>query len=187
MDEERRQRVVDLFEDCVQTELAHRNELDGYGLDEVAIQRMMFSVTAAVLYAFDIDWNPNWVKAGQVHHWEESDTWFARCGVCLVDSMGSPSKADATAWARRHEASHANTEHDEHPDRSHRDDATVTKACCSAMRDQIEYSCLDHPDLSACPDSLVTYWGSGGYVLRVHDGGSSGIAINYCPWCGSRL
>lgn len=108
VNDERRQRVVDLFEDCVRTELTSRNETDGYGLDEVAIDRMMFSVTSAVLSGFDIDWNPDWVKAGQAHHWEESGTWFARCGVCLADSSGSPSKADATTWARLHEASHAN-------------------------------------------------------------------------------
>jgi hypothetical protein len=25
------------------------------------------------------------------------------------------------------------------------------------------------------------------YLIPVHDGGSSGILIRYCPWCGKRL
>ncbi|MFB9422507.1 DUF6980 family protein [Nonomuraea rubra] len=25
------------------------------------------------------------------------------------------------------------------------------------------------------------------YGLPIHDGGSSSIAIRYCPWCGARL
>ena len=25
------------------------------------------------------------------------------------------------------------------------------------------------------------------YLIPVHDGGSSGILIRFCPWCGKRL
>jgi hypothetical protein len=25
------------------------------------------------------------------------------------------------------------------------------------------------------------------YLIPVHDGGSSGILIRFCPWCGGRL
>jgi hypothetical protein len=59
--------------------------------------------------------------------------------------------------------------------------------CCDMMRSQVELDCPDHSELSDCPDSVVARWESGSFVLRVHDGGTSGIAINYCPWCGSPL
>jgi hypothetical protein len=55
------------------------------------------------------------------------------------------------------------------------------------MRNQIDFTCDRHPDLSNCPDSLVARWGVGDFVLRIHDGGSSGIGINHCPWCGALL
>jgi hypothetical protein len=60
--------------------------------------------------------------------------------------------------------------------------------CCIIMKEQLEMKCPDHPDLSDCPDSLIykskqkNYYG-----IRVHDGGSSSVAINFCPWCGSSL
>jgi hypothetical protein len=60
--------------------------------------------------------------------------------------------------------------------------------CCAQMKRQVEHSCDVHPDLSDCPDSLVVYGGeTSGFGLRVHDGGSSFIAIRHCPWCGTDL
>jgi hypothetical protein len=37
-----------------------------------------------------------------------------------------------------------------------------------------------------CPDALVGYFGDQ-YGIRVHDGGSSFVAILHCPWCGTEL
>jgi hypothetical protein len=37
-----------------------------------------------------------------------------------------------------------------------------------------------------CPDAPIAVM-KGGYGMIVHDGGSSVIEINFCPWCGSKL
>ena len=62
------------------------------------------------------------------------------------------------------------------------------KECCEQMENQINYKCdLHHGVLSDCPDILVSRFKSGEYVILIHDGGSSGIIIKYCPWCGTEL
>jgi len=54
------------------------------------------------------------------------------------------------------------------------------------MKSQVELVCKDHPNLSDCPDSLIYKAKDKNYFgIRIHDGGSSSIEINYCPWCGS--
>jgi len=61
-------------------------------------------------------------------------------------------------------------------------------ACCEKMEEQVSWTCRDHPNLSNCPDSLI--WASGNrkeYGLRIHDGGSSFVEIQFCPWCGASL
>jgi hypothetical protein len=51
---------------------------------------------------------------------------------------------------------------------------TRIKPCCEDMRRQLT--------------SLVVYSEkSGQFGIRVHDGGSSWIAIRHRPWCGARL
>ena len=48
--------------------------------------------------------------------------------------------------------------------------------------------CEQHPDPFDCPDHLVSFAAEfGEYKLIVHDGGSSGSVIKFCPWCGTRL
>lgn len=103
---EREQRVVALLEDRVREELRVTDGVYDLGLSEETIERLMADVTAGVLYAFSVDWAPDWLPKGDVHAWEESGAWFARCGVCLQDSPGSTTRAGATFWAREHEKSH---------------------------------------------------------------------------------
>ena len=56
------------------------------------------------------------------------------------------------------------------------------------MRDQVEWTCPDHPDQADCPDSLIAYSAVfNEYGLRIHDGGTSSSAIANCPWCGFKL
>ena len=56
------------------------------------------------------------------------------------------------------------------------------------MRAQVELVCPQHPDPSDCPDHLVRYLPVfREYGLLIHDGGSSFVRIQFCPWCGSRL
>jgi hypothetical protein len=56
------------------------------------------------------------------------------------------------------------------------------------MSEQASFLCPDHPDVFDCPDALISFSrGNDSYGLIVHDGGSSSIAISFCPWCGTEL
>lgn len=102
----RAERVIALLEDSVRTELQVTNGGFGLGLSDQSIERLMEGVTSGLLYAFAVDWSPDWVRPGEVHHWEESGRFFARCGVCLADSPASPDEQTAATWAHSHEDSH---------------------------------------------------------------------------------
>ncbi|WP_185996191.1 hypothetical protein [Nocardioides campestrisoli] len=104
--DERAERVVALLESNVRTELQVTNGGFELGLSDETIERLMQGVTSGLLYAFTIDWSPDWVKPGDVHHWEEAGRFFARCGVCLADSPPSHDEQTAMAWAHSHEKSH---------------------------------------------------------------------------------
>lgn len=48
--------------------------------------------------------------------------------------------------------------------------------------------CIQHPNPFECPDSLVAFDKANcTYGLIIHDGGSSYISIEFCPWCGTAL
>ncbi|MCJ7548547.1 MAG: hypothetical protein MUQ30_02570 [Anaerolineae bacterium] len=56
------------------------------------------------------------------------------------------------------------------------------------MTRHVQFACPDHEDPADCPDALVGYVPKfDEYGIRVHDGGSSAITIEFRPWCGSRL
>jgi hypothetical protein len=60
--------------------------------------------------------------------------------------------------------------------------------CCDALRERVEQRCDEHPDPFDCPDKLVSFSPKfQEFGLIVHDGGSSSIGIDYCPWCGAGL
>ena len=64
----------------------------------------------------------------------------------------------------------------------------IMKYCCQQMESAAESKCQQHPDRWDCPDALITYstrFDEHGIII--HDGGTSKIAIYYCPWCGSKL
>jgi hypothetical protein len=51
------------------------------------------------------------------------------------------------------------------------------KHCCDLMEAYL-----------ASEDAILFYWPRvREYAIPVHDGGSSGIVITFCPWCGSKL
>jgi hypothetical protein len=102
----REARVVSLLQDNVRTELQVTNGMLELGLSDATIERLMEGVTSGLLYAFKVDWSPDWVKRGQVHTWEEGAACFARCSRCLLDSPPADSRASAAAWARQHETLH---------------------------------------------------------------------------------
>jgi len=58
--------------------------------------------------------------------------------------------------------------------------------CCEMMRADLTRLCSIHARREDCPDALIAVFGDS-YGLYVHDGGSSVIAISFCPWCGQRL
>jgi hypothetical protein len=60
--------------------------------------------------------------------------------------------------------------------------------CCEMMRSNVEQQCDQHPDPFDCADRVV-YFAENlrEYGLIIHDGGSSHIAIAYCPWCATKL
>lgn len=105
-DSAREARVVALLEHNVRTELRVMNALHELGLDDAVIERLTEGITSGVLYAFAVDWSPDWVKAGQVHTWEEDGAFFARCSRCLLDSPPAHNRASAEAWVRQHETQH---------------------------------------------------------------------------------
>ena len=62
------------------------------------------------------------------------------------------------------------------------------KHCCDHMKNALVFSCPDHEDPFACPDCVMVYDERfDEYGLAIHDGGTSSLAIAFCPWCGTRL
>jgi len=103
---ERRAHVIARLEDNVRTEIEVVNGMLDLESCDAAIERLMVGITSNVLYAFNVDWAPDWVKPGDVHTWRESGTWFGRCSRCLLDSPPLINQEEASAWARDHEARH---------------------------------------------------------------------------------
>ncbi|MFD7169522.1 DUF6980 family protein [Streptomyces violascens] len=64
----------------------------------------------------------------------------------------------------------------------------MTNHCCEAMNRRVNVRCHQHDDLFACPDALIKFSAKfQEYGLIIHDGGTSSITIDFCPWCGRRL
>lgn len=65
----------------------------------------------------------------------------------------------------------------------------VTMQCCEQMQEQADRRCECHPRPEDCPDALIACSdiGQQPYGIWIHDGGSSFIAIKYCPWCGKKI
>ena len=61
------------------------------------------------------------------------------------------------------------------------------RTCCDQLAEAVRFDCPDHDDPSDCPDVVILRRPGGTWVLPVHDGGTSGIAISFCPFCGSAL
>ena len=56
------------------------------------------------------------------------------------------------------------------------------------MAYHLSYHCEEHPNAFECPDKLIYYSEEAKiYGFIIHDGGSSFIAILFCPWCGAEL
>ncbi len=64
----------------------------------------------------------------------------------------------------------------------------MTDHCCEAMTSRVSGRCDQHDDPFACLDALIGFSAKfQEYGLIIHDGGTSSIGIDFCPWCGQRL
>lgn len=60
--------------------------------------------------------------------------------------------------------------------------------CCDAMRTELARHGGEGTSRPRSPDSLLEYVPKyDEYGIVVHDGGSSMVQIQFCPWCGARL
>ncbi|WML46640.1 hypothetical protein RCG23_13365 [Neobacillus sp. PS3-34] len=60
--------------------------------------------------------------------------------------------------------------------------------CCRTMTRQVNNQCEEHSNPFECPDKLINYTEQyDEYGLIIHNGGTSSLTINYCPWCGTKL
>jgi hypothetical protein len=60
--------------------------------------------------------------------------------------------------------------------------------CCEEMNKQVNHKCGTHKNDYDCPDKLISYNQKfAEYGIIIHDGGSSVMHINYCPFCGVKL
>lgn len=60
--------------------------------------------------------------------------------------------------------------------------------CCTRMEEAVTSACGNHADRHECPDCLIDYnCKFDEYGIIIHDGGSSVLTIDFCPWCGSKL
>lgn len=65
---------------------------------------------------------------------------------------------------------------------------TMAQHCCEAMTRQVSWRCDQHDDPFDCPDALVRFNARfQEYGVIIHDGGTSSVGIDFCPWCGQRL
>ncbi|MEW6734615.1 MAG: hypothetical protein AB1489_25040 [Acidobacteriota bacterium] len=56
------------------------------------------------------------------------------------------------------------------------------------MRGKLTYKCNRHQNAFDCPDKIIYYSARfDEYGIIIHDGGSSYVGIEYCPWCGVKL
>ena len=60
--------------------------------------------------------------------------------------------------------------------------------CCEAMSLHLLQTCEQHADPFDCPDNVI-YWSPtfDEFGLIIHDGGSSYILVEHCPWCGKTM
>lgn len=64
----------------------------------------------------------------------------------------------------------------------------MKKFCCEDMDYHVNFKCDIHEDPFECPGKIIVFdTKDNDYGLIIHDGGSSSIGIDFCPWCGSKL
>lgn len=65
-------------------------------------------------------------------------------------------------------------------------DQRLSFHCCEEI--EANTKPIYHEDGSSCPDQLLEYNKRfDEYGILIHDGGTSSLQIQYCPWCGAKL
>ena len=60
--------------------------------------------------------------------------------------------------------------------------------CCVTMAHHIYDSIDDDGEIKYDDhDIIINKWKDGTFGIPIHDGGSSIVKINFCPWCGENL
>ncbi|MFT2009267.1 DUF6980 family protein [Pontibacter sp. 13R65] len=60
--------------------------------------------------------------------------------------------------------------------------------CCLMMADNVDSSLDDNGEIRyGAVDVIINKWDEGLFGIPIHDGGTSMVLINYCPWCGEKL
>jgi len=60
--------------------------------------------------------------------------------------------------------------------------------CCLMMADKVYQSLDEDGEIKYDDvDVIINKWDKGLYGIPIHDGGTSMVLINYCPWCGTKL
>jgi hypothetical protein len=69
-----------------------------------------------------------------------------------------------------------------------RESSEISIFCCENLENQIEYICEVHNSSFECADNLIYYSKiSGEFGLIIHDGGSSFVRIEFCPFCVRKI
>src|ERR1700760_1807621 len=63
---------------------------------------------------------------------------------------------------------------------------SISAHCCSRMDSDLTRRCDPHRNRHDFPDAVIDVI-RGRNFLIVHDGCTSSVAINFCPWCGTKL
>lgn len=62
------------------------------------------------------------------------------------------------------------------------------KNCCNQMMEILNLDCNEGESSFQCSNSVMYYNEKfDEYGMIIHDGGSSYIKIDFCPWCGKKL
>jgi hypothetical protein len=60
--------------------------------------------------------------------------------------------------------------------------------CCLVMANNISESLDENQEIKQHDhDVIMNKWKNGTFGIPIHDGGSSVVKINFCPWCGVNL
>jgi len=92
----------ELLAENVFTELRYGQLAWDAGVDESTLKSVAWGIAAEIVYAFDVQWSPDWVPKGHPHRWQDDEGWHTRCNDCLAESPAESEEADAWEWFATH-------------------------------------------------------------------------------------